>query len=371
MRPDFDLSLYLVTDRPLAQGRDIEWIVSEAVKGGVTMVQLREKDCSTEEFIALGLRLKKLLQPSGIPLIINDRVDVALAVDADGVHIGQSDMSYAEARRLLVMKHSRHRCVAIGGMNKDTVGSTIAEGVEGVAVVSAIIAAPDPQASARQLLTEVEANRPTWSQTAWKAALPVVEHIKQHPFVQGIMTGTAPLEGFVHYLQQDMIYLGNYADEMNALSELMPDGFMQQLFHRLAEEGVTTEQELHVFLAQKYNVQEDKVPGSFTQGYMDYTGTYLEKGRAELAIAALLPCFWVYNEIGHYIASSAPQEDHPYKAWIDTYESPQMDYVVRKVIEVADKLAHDCSQATQAEMRRIFVGATEWEYKFFNNGLNE
>ena len=95
------LKLYLVTDRPLSLGRDIEEIVREAVAGGVTMVQLREKDCPTGEFVALAKRLKALLAPLGVPLIINDRVDVALAVDADGVHIGQSDMPYEVARRLL------------------------------------------------------------------------------------------------------------------------------------------------------------------------------------------------------------------------------------------------------------------------------
>ena len=67
------------------------WIVREAAAGGVTMVQLREKECSTAEFIALARELKQALQPLGIPLIINDRADVALAVDADGLHIGQSE----------------------------------------------------------------------------------------------------------------------------------------------------------------------------------------------------------------------------------------------------------------------------------------
>ena len=96
-----DLALYLVTDRGLSQGRYLETVVLQAVKGGVTLVQLREKDIDTREFIALGLRLKDALKGSGVPLLINDRVDVALAVDADGVHIGQSDMPYEMARRIL------------------------------------------------------------------------------------------------------------------------------------------------------------------------------------------------------------------------------------------------------------------------------
>ena len=211
--PSFDLSLYLVTDRPLSGGRDMAWIVREAAAGGVTMVQLREKDCSTSEFIALARELKAALQPFGIPLIINDRVDVALAVDADGVHIGQSDMPYETARALLgrdkiiglsvetmdeviaanaldvdyigispvyatptktdtltpfglegvdeVMRLSRHRCVAIGGMNRDTIGEVIAHGVEGVAVVSAIVAAASPREASAELAAIIEKKRPS------------------------------------------------------------------------------------------------------------------------------------------------------------------------------------------------------------------
>ena len=203
MKIPFDLSLYLVTDRPLSGGRDMAWIVREAAAGGVTMVQLREKECSTAEFIDLARELKRALSPLGIPLIINDRVDVAQAVDADGVHIGQSDMPYDVARRLLgpdkiiglsvetmeeviaanaldvdyigispvyatptktdtlapfglegieeVMRLSRHRCVAIGGMNRNTIGEVIARGVEGVAVVSAIVAADSPREASEEL----------------------------------------------------------------------------------------------------------------------------------------------------------------------------------------------------------------------------
>lgn len=199
-----DLRLYLVTDRPLSLGRDIYWIVEEAVKGGATMVQLREKDCSTREFIELAAKLKETLKPLGIPLLINDRIDVALAVDADGVHIGQSDMPYKTARALLgpdkiiglsvenmedirvaneldvdyvgispvysthtktdtaapfgleglreAVKLSIHPTVAIGGMNMKTAKDVMACGTDGIAVVSAIVSADSPCEAARNLL---------------------------------------------------------------------------------------------------------------------------------------------------------------------------------------------------------------------------
>ncbi|MCQ2119450.1 MAG: thiamine phosphate synthase [Bacteroidales bacterium] len=199
-----DLKLYLVTDRGLAGDRAIEEIVRESVEGGATMVQLREKDIDTREFIGLALRLKNLLEPYGVPLIINDRVDVALAAGADGVHIGQSDMPYSMARRLLgpdriiglsvenfeqieeanaldvdyigvspvfatptktdtsepfgleglrkAVRMSVHPTVAIGGMNERTAADVMACGTDGIAVVSAIVCASDPRQATRNLL---------------------------------------------------------------------------------------------------------------------------------------------------------------------------------------------------------------------------
>jgi thiamine-phosphate pyrophosphorylase len=203
----FDLSVYLVTDRPLSLGRDMEWIVEEAVKGGVTMVQLREKECSTREFIELAFRLKQKLTPYGVPLIINDRADVALAADADGLHIGQSDMTYEMARRILgknkiiglsvenidqvhqantldvdyigispvfststktdtaspfglegirqVMAVSKHPAVAIGGINSDNVVDVMKAGANGIAVVSAICSASSPREAALALKNKI------------------------------------------------------------------------------------------------------------------------------------------------------------------------------------------------------------------------
>ena len=202
------LKLYLVTNRGLSLGRSLEEVVSEAVAGGVTMVQLREKDTSTGEFIRLACKLTDLLRPLGIPLIINDRVDVALAADADGVHIGQSDMPYEIARKLLgpdkiiglsvenmndllraneldvdyigispvygtptktdtaepfgleglrkAVELSVHPTVAIGGMNASTISDVIAAGADGVAVVSAICSADSPRLAANELMNIIK-----------------------------------------------------------------------------------------------------------------------------------------------------------------------------------------------------------------------
>jgi len=195
--------IYLVADRTACLGRPVEEVILAAVKGGVSIVQLREKDVSTRFFIEEAQRIKELLAPYDVPLIINDRIDIALAVDADGVHIGQEDMPYPVARRLLGrskiiglsveteaqvkeaetfdvdyisvsavfptptktdVKHvwgleglkrvktlSRHKVVAIGGINSHNAAEVIQAGADSIAVVSAICSAEDPEVAARQL----------------------------------------------------------------------------------------------------------------------------------------------------------------------------------------------------------------------------
>ncbi|ORX49968.1 Hydroxyethylthiazole kinase [Piromyces finnis] len=102
MVKDIDISLYLVTDSSLVpKGKTLAQVVEEAIEGGVTFVQLREKDCETREFIEKAFEIKNVCQKHNVPFVINDRIDVALAVDADGIHLGQKDMSIEMAKKIL------------------------------------------------------------------------------------------------------------------------------------------------------------------------------------------------------------------------------------------------------------------------------
>ena len=203
--------LYLVTDRELCGNRPVEEVVFQAVKGGVSCVQLREKALPLNMFIEEAKRIKEIVRPFNVPLIINDSVDVALAVGADGVHVGQEDMPFAEVRKLLGTKaiiglsvetwedvekaqgldvdylgvspifdtptktdtkfawglvglsrikaYSRHRLVAIGGINMKNASDVIRAGADSIAVVSAICAAPDPYEAARALESLIRNSR--------------------------------------------------------------------------------------------------------------------------------------------------------------------------------------------------------------------
>ena len=199
---NLDLSLYLVTDKSDDMEKFLNTI-EEAIKGGVSVVQIREKTKDTLDFYNLALKVKEITTKYDVPLIINDRVDVALAIDADGVHVGQSDMPCDVTRKLVgpdkivgisaatideakkaekdgadyigtgavfptatkddapkitkkdlkeIVDSINIPVVAIGGINHDNAGELIDTGIAGLSVVSAIMSSDNPKKSSEELL---------------------------------------------------------------------------------------------------------------------------------------------------------------------------------------------------------------------------
>jgi thiamine-phosphate pyrophosphorylase len=206
-----DYSVYLVTDRALAGGRSLGSVVRAALDGGVGVVQIREKNLSSRAFYETAIEIVRLARPMGRAVIVNDRLDIAMACGADGVHLGQTDLPCGEARRLggsgLIVGISvgteaeavaaeragadylgispvfatptkpdapepaglaglrrirsavRLPLVAIGGIHAGNAADAIRAGADGVAVVSAVMAASDPRAAVAALMKAVMAGR--------------------------------------------------------------------------------------------------------------------------------------------------------------------------------------------------------------------
>jgi thiamine-phosphate pyrophosphorylase len=206
-----DLLLYLCTDRILALGRPIALAVEEAIAGGVTMVQLREKEASSREFYEIAREIQVITRRHHIPLVINDRLDIALAVGAEGLHIGQSDLPLNEARRLagktmffgvsastveqaveaerggadylgvgavyptgskadagdaIGLEEFAKICAAvkipvvgIGGINAGNLSALMQTGARGIAVISAILSQPNIREAAQVLRNTLETQK--------------------------------------------------------------------------------------------------------------------------------------------------------------------------------------------------------------------
>ena len=202
MKSKIDYSLYLCTDRSIMSDASIEECVEKSLKGGVSVVQIREKDCSGKEFLQIAKSVKEITKRYNVPLIINDRVDVAIAVGADGVHVGQDDLPCAIVRSMVgedmiigvsassltealkaqqdgadyigvgamfatdtktdakvvtmeeldrIRREVSIPIVVIGGINKTTLPDFIGKGIDGIAVVSAVVSQNDVESAAREL----------------------------------------------------------------------------------------------------------------------------------------------------------------------------------------------------------------------------
>ncbi|MBI4609292.1 MAG: thiamine phosphate synthase [Candidatus Rokubacteria bacterium] len=202
------IELYAILDRAASGGRDLREVLDAVIAGGCRMVQLREKEWSTRQLLPLAQEVRRRAREAGVAFIVNDRLDAALAVEADGLHVGQDDLPAPIARRLLspgmilgVSTHSLEQAthaqadgadyvaigsiyptatkpesqlvgvelirrvrplirvplVAIGGITPDNVGEVIRAGADGAAVISAVCGAPDPAAAARAFLARIKA----------------------------------------------------------------------------------------------------------------------------------------------------------------------------------------------------------------------
>ena len=421
MKKYFDLSLYLVTDRLLSLDRSLDDIVTMAVDGGVTMVQLREKDTDTGEFVELARRLLAILKPLNIPLIINDRVDVALAVDADGVHIGQRDMAYEDVRKLIgndkiiglsvenfmdieiantldvdyigispvfgtptktdtaepfgleglrkAVALSIHPTVAIGGMNKDTAKDVMLTGCNGIAVVSAICSAENPTLASSELLAIVKSNsRIKWSNEIWEKSKRIYGAILEQKFIKELSLGTLDLNHFARYIGQDEIYLKNYYQQMFALAEMMDTPENKELFVSFAKSGMEGENLMHELLINKYNICATVPASEVTTKYNNLIKAGLSSDNRCIALATMLPCMWIYNRVGLQILKTATLENNPYKEWILEYGNEEFTHGVNMVIEIIDKWAENVDSDTRDKMNQFFLEAALCEYAFWDYG---
>ena len=197
-----DLSLYVITDEKVGLGRSHTFLAEEALKGGATVIQLRDKEKSARELYEIGVKLREITKKYGALFIVNDRLDIALAVGADGVHLGMNDLPISVARRIAgdnfiigasasspeeavlaekeganyigagsvfetsskedvrvigleglraIVKATSLPVVAIGGINRDNVRDVMRTGVKGVAVISAVVSKEDVRSAAEEL----------------------------------------------------------------------------------------------------------------------------------------------------------------------------------------------------------------------------
>ena len=210
---------------------------------------------------------------------------------------------------------------------------------------------------------------PGFAAELWAAGAGTYDAIVAHPFLAGLADGTLARESFAYFVAQDSHYLRAYARALALTAARATDADATRMFAAHAANAVAVEQDLHVRLLAELALSSDDVAatpvGPTTLAYTSYLLAVCATGSYAEAVAAVLPCYWVYREVGRtLLPRSSP--DPAYATWIATYASPEFDAVVEAVVATADGFGPSTSPAERTRCREHFATTTRYEWMFWD-----
>lgn len=205
-----------------------------------------------------------------------------------------------------------------------------------------------------------------FSAMAFLTIKPLLQAIYLHPFVVELVDGILSRERFLYYMQQDSLYLVDYGRALALTGGKLHEEKSIALMLHFAEQALVAEREMHEKYFNLYQISpaEDKAPACFA-----YCAHLLERaalGSAAEGMAALLPCFWIYREVGNHVRVLA-DADNPWYAWIENYSSEEYSLLVDKAVDLTDRLAAGSSDDELERMFKAFVASSRLEYAFWDD----
>ncbi len=214
----------------------------------------------------------------------------------------------------------------------------------------------------------------TFTGQLWAEAATIRAAIHAMPFNRELAAGVLDPERFAFYVIQDALYLEAYARALALASAKAPDPDAQIRFAQAARGAIEVERALHAGFFAKLGVDPAKAARAerspTCQAYTDYLIALSQTGDYPELIAAILPCFWIYWDVGQAIHKVAAP-DNPYRAWIDTYADEGFGNDTRAVIALVDRAAHDANADTLARMRQAFMRCCQYEWMFWDSAYRQ
>lgn len=206
----------------------------------------------------------------------------------------------------------------------------------------------------------------------WQQNLGIFQSILQHPFNQELANGTLPVTKFCYYIEQDSNYLLHFAQALAALASRMHDPRLVKDFIKFAEAAIIAEQEIiHQYYLEKYVYQKTNQQTLAGVAYSNFLVRQAQSAPVEVAIATVVPCFWIYYEVGKHIYSLSDQRHNPYCKWIETYTSSEFDMSVKRIISIMDELSFKANRSVKLEMTKAFALSCQLEWHFWNDAYHE
>ena len=210
----------------------------------------------------------------------------------------------------------------------------------------------------------------SFSKDAWARIAPLYDKILAMPFNQELAAGTLSRERFIVYMLQDAHYLIYFGKALATTGAKAPDPEAMIQLTRSAEECVVVERGLHESFFKDFGIDAKQAaatkPSPTCSHYTHYLLSTAYNAPYEVSIAALLPCFWIYQEVGKHLLSIA-KPGNPYQAWIDTYADDDFEELVAKVIDITDRIASATTPAMRDQMMEAFERATLLEWMFWDS----
>ncbi|HUC11650.1 MAG TPA: TenA family protein [Stellaceae bacterium] len=212
-----------------------------------------------------------------------------------------------------------------------------------------------------------------FSQTARQQTAVLRAAIQALPFNQELAAGTLAREPFQHYITQDALYLGEFSRALALAAARAPDTSTLQAFAQSALGAVAVERVLHEHYLHAFGVDPASLastePAPDCLAYTNFLLATAYHEPWEVLVAALLPCFWIYWDVGCAIAATAAV-DNPYRAWIDTYADPSFGAAVQTILATADSAADSAGDALRRRMLAAFIRAAQYEWLFWDGAYH-
>lgn len=206
-----------------------------------------------------------------------------------------------------------------------------------------------------------------WSEEAWKASLPVYKQITQMPFIQELLSGTLAKEKFVFYIQQDALYLNEYGKVLTGIAAKLEHKDYRDAFMSFSKDTMSVEHALHATFVEELKDNKALMATPSCLLYTSYLKSQLGSMPLEVALGAVLPCFWVYKKVGDFILEHQTKEENPYQDWINTYGGAEFEAAVVKAIAICDVIADRCTEEQRAQMTKAYIMCTKLEWLFWDS----
>ena len=210
-----------------------------------------------------------------------------------------------------------------------------------------------------------------WSESAWQESNAVYEKIVQHPFNLELMNGTLHVEKFKFYIAQDSVYLGAFGRVLALIAARTNHPGYTLDFIRFSEGALVTEKILHAGYFEKFGLSDEAAASPACHHYTQFLLAKAALDPIEVAMAAVLPCFWIYKKVGDHIYNHQTNNNNPYRDWITAYAGEDFAQIVQKAIDVSDEVAAVCTQQQRQAMTQAFNTSAKLEWMFWDSAWRQ